>query len=202
MLSRWDKKLNLFAPIEQAQRCLDTWLKEEGRVLNKATKKRAAALMARYFQHEDEVGDEIMMSFLRHYSGKQVMDIEDPTSVRLEIKTLLDRSRAREESGARTAVFSFAIGVLLVLLALGGWHYSQKTITVAQQEELKTLVRQITELEKNASAASVWAEIKSPLGVKKYQDIRWRDYGQSRDHLKKRLEELQNASPVPAGAGM
>ena len=63
--------LDIYGPINQAQRCLDAWLAEEGRSLPKTLKIRASALMARYFLHEDDVNDALMMS-LRGMVGSNV----------------------------------------------------------------------------------------------------------------------------------
>ena len=80
------------APLAQAARCLDLWLKEEGRDLSPRQRQKAAALIARYFFYEDCTTDALIMSFLRHYAGFRAIDMEDPASVRQALKTVLDQS--------------------------------------------------------------------------------------------------------------
>lgn len=200
MLKRWDKKLEIFAPIERATRCLDQWLKEEGKALSRAKKRRAAALMARYFQHEDDLNDALMLSFLRHYSGRGDVDMEDPTSVRMEIKAVLDG--AREGAGGRGAAFFIVVGALLMALAFSGWELGHRKITPAQQAELKELVHDIAELDPATTSAGIWADVKEPLKVRSYQDITLWDFAASRDMLKTRHDALLRKKSTVVRPGM
>jgi hypothetical protein len=175
---------DVFGPIEQARRCLDLWLKEEKRRMDAPQRQRAAALIARYFLHEDQVTDRLLLSFLRHYSGRKEIDIEDPASVRREIKALLDQSRPRSLAIAawERAVAGAALCVILALSSAGAWHYAHKKITPAQQAELRMLV------DDNAARGSLThprdrSEIKAPLEVKSYRDISWWDYAESKERL-------------------
>src|SRR3972149_11504916 len=149
MLRRWEKKLDIFAPLEQAARCLDIWLRQEKRRLTAGQKQRAAALIARYFHHEDEVTDQLMLSFLRHYSGAHDGDMEDPTSVRMEIKAVLDKSQMYDPAahGKKRILAAFFFGVIIMAVGLGAWEIVHKKITKEQQAELKALVRQVDELD-------------------------------------------------------
>jgi hypothetical protein len=189
----WEKKLDIFAPIQQAERCLDRWLESEHRTLTQKQKQRVTALMARYFHHEDEVSDALMMSFLNHYSGHAEVDIEDPTSVRMEIKSLLDKSQFHNPapSGRSRMLAAFVGGALIVAVSAGAWEVTHRAITKTQQAELKALVHQIAELDHDATSAGIWSEVKQPLQVKSYQDITWWGYLQGREILEKRLKELQ-----------
>lgn len=184
--------LNLYAPIEQSLRCLDQWLQEEGRSMEARQRQRTAALLARYFQHEDDVSDELLLSFLHHYSGRKEVDMEDPTSVRMEIKSLLDRTAPLEQNIPRRRPFlSTLIALLMTGLSLSVWQLSQKTITPVQQAALKGKVVQISVLDKNIKPATVWASIKKPLQARRYQDISWWRYDQTAKTLDNWLDRLQ-----------
>jgi hypothetical protein len=200
----WEKKLDIFAPLRQAERCLEIWLRSENRSLTKKQKQRTAALMARYFHHEDEVTDQLMLSFLRHYSGEHEVDMEDPTSVRMEIKAVLDKSQLHDQAahGKKRILAAFAGGVMIVAVSVGAWEISHKTISKEQQAELKALVHQIAALDQGATHAALWAEIKQPLQVRSYQDITWWDYRQSRQRLEKRFNDLQRKPSAVARARM
>ncbi len=127
---KWEQKLDISGPIKQAERCLDQWLKEENRSLPAAERQRVAALVARYFYHEDEVTDQLILSFLRHYSNGNVLDMEDPASVRMEIKSVLDQSRVRQS----VPILRVAVGLSFVaLVAAGayGWNAAHEPITRA-----------------------------------------------------------------------
>jgi hypothetical protein len=192
MKIRWEKKLDIFGPIEQAERCLDQWLKEEKRFLPARQRQRVAALMARYFQYEDEVSDQLMLSFLRHYSGHGAVDMEDPTSMRMEIKAALDKSRERAsflDGAGRGAAVLAAFGVLLA--GLYGWELTHRPITRGEQAELKALVRQIGELAADRTTAAIWKTVKEPLQVKSYQEMTWWDYRRSRAMLAEELAALK-----------
>ncbi|MCE9507783.1 MAG: hypothetical protein K8R48_05625 [Alphaproteobacteria bacterium] len=201
---RWEKKLAILAPIEQASRCLETWLKSEKRFLTARQKQRAAALMARYFHHEDEVTDQLMLSFLNHYSGQQEVDMEDPTSVRMEIKAVLDKSQLYDHAGGggKRRLATLAIAVMVMVLPLMAWGVSHQKINKEQQAELKAMVQRIVELDPYATHAALWAEVKQPLGIRSYQDITQWDYWQSRKRLEKRFNDLSRKPSVAAGARM
>ena len=188
----WEQKLDLLGPIEQATRCLEIWLESEKRYLTEKQKQRTAALMARYFHHEDEVTDQLMLSFLRHYSGEHDVDMEDPTSVRMEIKAVLDKSQPYDPSayGKRRLLTAFIVGVIIMAVTFSAWNISHKKITKEQQAELKSLVHQIVLHDPKATHAGVWADLKEPLQVKSYQDIIWWNYNKSRDILEKRLKSI------------
>ncbi len=190
MLTGWEKKLDILGPIEQAERCLDFWLREENRLLTEKQRQRATALMARYFHHEDGVTDQLMLSFLRHYSNNNEIDMEDPASVRMEIKAVLDKSQMQVSAlySWKRVLTGFLVGVLMMAVNLGGWEATHRKITREQQAELKDLVHQIDVLDRNKTAAAIWNEVKTPLQIKSYQEMSWWDYRQGREMLKKRLE--------------
>ena len=173
---------DIYAPLMQAQRCLDQWLSEEDRALPPRLHARASALMARYFQYEDRVSDQLMLSFLRHYSGLGEVDLEDPQSVRLELKTVLDKSiyidpisdlKFRQKMPVLLMMCTMLLSVGIVV-----WMLLQKPITFAQQNELRATVARIAD-EKDISHAAVWSLVKKPLGVTRYQDINWYQYGRA-----------------------
>jgi hypothetical protein len=188
----WEKKLDILGPLEQAERCLAQWLKEEKKVLPARQHQRVAALMARYFQYEDEVTDELMLSFLRHYSSHNAVDMEDPASVRMEIKAMLDKSQEQGPAGQeRRRLATMAAAFTLLLSVLYGWDFIHRPMTRDQQEELKALVHRIDNLEPDKTSAAIWKTVKAPLQVKRYQDMTWWEYRQSRKILEKQLAALQ-----------
>jgi hypothetical protein len=165
------------APLMQAGRCLDIWLAEEGRALSPRHRQRAVALIARYFAHEEDVTDQLILSFLRHYSGFSAIDLDDPHAVRHELKAALDRAGMAPPRGtahlrpwlaAATGVISTAAVLIVIFL-------SQQTLTPQQQQELRAAVAVKARAE-GLTTAAVWAEIKRDLDVSRYQDIRRWDY--------------------------
>lgn len=178
---------DVFGPIEQSRRCLDLWLKEEKRQMSELQRQRTAALMARYFLHEDQVTDRLLLSFLRHYSGRREIDTDDPVCVREEIKSLLDQSRPDggiAPSAWRKTTAGFLLGIFIAASSTLAWHYAHKKITQEQQAELKALVDDIA-LRNAATHASVWTRVKAPLGVRSYRDISWWDYDESREKVQR-----------------
>ncbi len=166
------------APLRQAGRCLDAWLREEGRSLSPRQKQRATALIARYFAHEDDVSDALILSFLRHYGGMGVVDMEDPQAVRMELKSVLDRSITLPHGGVsprwRLAVAA-CTGMLAMASILAVMYLSQQTLTVAEQNSLRTAVA-ARAVQQGVAPATIWADLKRELGVTRYQDIRRWDY--------------------------
>lgn len=198
MLKRWEKKLDIFGPIDQAPRCLETWLEEENRYLPEKQKQRAAALMARYFYHEEQVTDQLMLSFLRHYSGQQVLDMEDPTSVRMEIKTVLDQSNVQPplSENKKRMITAFVVGSMMTAFSLGAWTVCHQQIDKDRQMELKALVHRIVELDQSITHSGVWAEVKAPLQIKSYQEMDWIDYYKTKKNLERKLHLLQEKAGV------
>ena len=196
---RWEKKLDVLGPIEQAERCLDAWLTEEKLFLTKKQKRRVTALMARYFLYEDEVTDELMFAFLRRHSGlHEDVDMEDPASVRNEIQTTLGMARPEDmaPAGNRRVLTAFIIGLVLASFALGIWGVGHQKISREEQASLRTLVQQIADLDPAVSRSDVWTEVKGPLHIKSYQDMTLWDYYKSRKRLELRLKELQKKAPL------
>ena len=167
-------------PIRQASRCLDLWLKEERRAMDRRHRRRTAALMARYFYNEDQVTDQLLLSFLRHYAGWKEIDIEDPASVRQEIKILLDKSKPRE---VPRHMLSLTAGMVLMALVFCGWNLSQRKITLTQQEDLKKRVELVVAAKPQLTRARIWAEIKKPLEIRSYQQMSYWDYKQTVERL-------------------
>lgn len=186
----------MLAPIVQAARCLDIWLAEEGRSLPPRQKNRAAALLARYFEHEEGVSDTLILSFLRHYGGFGEVDLEDPRSVRMEIKAVLDKAAVDEvrtnASGWRPIAVVCLTLCVIALLAASAWLVAERRITQEQQAALRASV-DVVALREGKPHAAVWAQVKRRLGVTRYQEIRWLDYGRAQDILSESLP--------PQGAG-
>lgn len=183
-----EKKLDIRGPLDQAERCLDVWLKEENRTLTKLQRRRVVALMARYFHYEDDVTDELMLSFLRHYSGRGTVDMEDPASVRLEIKAVLDRAEERKPLWLKEG---WAVASVLTALLLLGWGFMHQKISREQQAELKALVHTVDVLDTEKTSAAIWKTVKAPMKVRRYEDMTWWDYRRSRALLEENLKRLQ-----------
>lgn len=164
------------APLSRAQRCLDQWLREEDRHLSPRQRQRAAALIARYFEHEDDADDALILSFLRHYGGMGLVDLDDPQAVRLELKTVLDRSISTPARHSRLRLWvSVATGMVTMAVVLVTLYLSQQTLSPAQQAELRMVVAE-TAAARSVAPATVWAGIKRDIGVTRYQDIRRWDF--------------------------
>src|SRR6218665_4064713 len=191
-------------PVVQARRCLERWLGEESRYLPERQRRRAAALMARYFLYEDNVTDELMMSFLRHYAGFRVIDMEDPASVRTELKAVLDASVVREPSpssifSARHYFFAAAVfGCLLLGVLL--WLRPSPPINVVQERELKSRVEKLTALDPTLRAVTVWAKVRAPFGVSRYRELTHEQYDDAKAMLDGWIAELQRASATAPAA--
>lgn len=185
-------------PVEQARRCLDRWLDEESRHLPEGMRKRASALMARYFLYEDNVTDELLMSFLRHYAGFRVIDMDDPASVRAELKTVLDQSVAREPPAAhrfsaRHYIFAAAVfGFLLMAVLL--WQRPSPPINAMQERALKERVEKITALDPSLRAVTVWARLRAPFGIARYKQLTAAQYPQAQAMLDKWIADLEGGA--------
>jgi hypothetical protein len=202
MLSHgFEKKMDLYGPLAQARRCLARWLREERLHLGDEARMKAAALLARYFLHEDQVTDQLMLSFLRHYSRRAAAlsaDIEDPVSVRMQLKALLDGAGRRRRTRAGTAATAL---VVVLALSFSAWTTGQRPITPTQQAELKFLVRRIAEADPAVTAAAAWKRVKDPLHVRSYQEIRAWDYAASRERLEALLQEAREKESARPGMG-
>ncbi len=187
-MMKWERKFNIRAPLEQAERCLVQWLKEERRALPVAERRRAAGLMARYFYHEEDVTDQLMLSFLRHYSNGNVLDMEDPASVRMEIKSVLDQSQTCASASGRWRMTLLFIVFIMSLAGLIGLDIAGSPINDSEQADLKTLVHEVVAHDPRLSSMKVWDMIKRPLHIRRYADMdRW-EYLQSRLMLEKLLQ--------------
>ena len=209
------EKTQLFdmeAPLEQALRCLDLWLAEEKLFLEPRKKKRVAALLARYFYNEDILSDQLIISFLRHYSGWHEVDMEDVGAVRMEIKRVLDKAQAlpgtghlkeaKEEEERWSALFYVAALVLGASMVVAGLTHSfagDMPVSRNEQQYLRSLVDQVVDLEKQAHGVNIphqriWSELKKPLTVRSYQDMSRADFEASRALLETKIRELSPSS--------
>lgn len=176
-----------FAPLAQAERCLDAWLREEGRVMTARQRQRAAGLIARYFENEDMVSDKLILSFLHHYSGMGAVDLEDPQAVRMELKAVLDRSSAAPSSAQATRLrllVATATGMIAMASVLVVFYLSQQTLTLQEQQQLRAAVAIRAEA-KGVAPATIWAEVKRDAGVARYQDIRRWDFARAMEQAEK-----------------
>lgn len=191
-LQRLSRRWGIFQPLRQSARCLDLWMRESGRHLPRRERRRVAGLMARYFHYEEQVTDQLLLSFLRHYAGQREIDMEDPTSVRLEIKSILDRATARPEV-MPTAVFVTVMAVIFSLMSYCVWDLSKLTLTAAQQDMLKAKVEKIVKLDHSLSRAAVWARVKKPLDASRYEDISYWDFRAADRMLEEWIRSLSGA---------
>lgn len=167
-----------FAPLAQAERCLDAWLIEEGRSMTARQRQRAAGLIARYFEHEDGVTDKLILSFLHHYSGMGAVDLEDPQAVRMELKAVLDRSASVPTSAQISRmrlVLAACTGMVAMASVLVVFYLSQQTISLQQQQQLRAAVAMRAQTQ-GVAPATIWAGVKRDLQVTRYQDIRRWDF--------------------------
>ena len=178
------RDLSIADPLQRAERCLDLWLKEEKRDMPQLSRQRLAALIARYFLHEDEVNDMLILSFLRHYSGRREIDMDDAGAVKNEIKSLLDSAAPRSEVRTIWPMFFAALGFLVALL-VSGYHLSQKKITDQQARMLKEKVAEVVKQNPDLSAASIWARVKKDMDVKKYEDISYWRYKSAEENIER-----------------
>lgn len=166
--------LDVFRPVEQTRRVLDSWLKAEGRQMPRRERQRLSGLLARYFQHEDDVSDTLILSFLDRFAGKGAVDMEDPGSVRAEIQSLIDMAKplsATTVPASMAVVLAGGILSLVVLLGLLGWRIYTLPMTAQQQSDLRLAVEQAAIRRGDKNTAAIWAAVKKPLGVRKYEDI-------------------------------
>lgn len=196
------------APLAQAARCLDCWLKEEGRTLSPRLRQKAAALIARYFLYEDCTTDALIMSFLRHYAGFRAIDMEDPASVRQALRTVLDQSVIAEPLPSpfflsRTYVRAAAVFLCLLMTVL---YFRPapvaEMISPMQQSVLKQQVKKITTLEKDASPAAVWAAVKRPFAVRSYKQLTTTDYAAAKAFLDEWITQLETSAPSSRQASL
>lgn len=176
---------DILQPIQQARRCLARWLVDEKLQMHELQRVRTSALMARYFHNEDIVTDELMMSFLRHYSGKRDVDMEDPMSVRAEIKDLLDETTpVIQNNNWQRIVNGISLCIIAAVVVVSIVHVSTWRITPQQQSQLKSAVDQVVhEGRGGGTHAAVWAKVKAPLGVRSYQEISYWDFNDVRAEL-------------------
>lgn len=175
------------APLSQAQRCLDLWLREEDRRMSHRQRQRTAALIARYFEHEDEVTDQLILSFLRHYSGFGAVDLDDPHMVRQELKAALDRAPAQVSPAAashRRLLLAAITGMLAMAAVLVTLHLSQATLNDDEQAALKAAVAARAKAV-NAAPATIWAGLKHQFNVTRYQQIRRWDFEDAKELVEK-----------------
>ena len=196
------------APLAQAARCLDAWLEEEGRALHTRQRHKAAALIARYFLYEDCVTDALIMSFLRHYAGFRAIDMEDPTSVRHGLKTVLDQSVIVEalpppSFSSRGYVWAAAVFLCLFFAALYFRSVPHTSgLKPQQQSALKTRVEKVTKLQGDISHAAVWAAVKEPFAVRSYKHLTVSDYQTARLFLDDWITRLEKEMPPQQQASL
>lgn len=197
---------DLESPLSQAGRCLDLWLAEEGLSLDPRRRRRAIALIARYFHNEENLSDQLVLSFLRHFSGFGDIDMDDAGAVRREVARLLKGAIQRpgavaEVNGRGSGAACLAVlvtGVFMIACGVMGYEAGQP-VTLAESVELRQLVDHVVDLEKarglqDVSHQRVWADLKRPLAVSRYQDMSRSEYRASRKLLEQRLRRMNAES--------
>lgn len=198
-IRRMARSLGIFQPLKQADRCVDQWLRENGRAMSRRDRRRVAGLMARYFHYEEDVTDQLMLSFLRHYSGQREIDMEDPASVRLEIKAILDRAVTRPPF-IPPAVTALLLGMILSIAAFYSWDLSQMTVTPAQQQGLRERVEKIAAADGTLTHGAIWAQVKRPLNINRYDEMSYWDYSSAEKRLDEWLAEIEARKAAAKGA--
>lgn len=183
------------------------WRKRGGD-LHPRQRHKAAALIARYFLHEDCVTDALIMSFLRHYAGFRAIDMEDPASVRHALKTVLDQSVIAEplpppSFSSRGYVWAAAVFLCLFVAAL----YFRPAVGLfainpQQQSALKLRVERITDLQDDISHAAVWAAVKEPFAVRSYKHLTVSDYQAAKVFLDNWIARLEKEVAAPQQASL
>jgi len=189
-------------PLIQAERCVDIWLSEAKMAIEPRQKRRAVALVARYFHGEENIKDALILSFLRHYSGWKDIDMEDMSAVSYEIKNVLDLAEPLDKQFeqkpythtplpalyalAFCAIFFMACAVIYVM------PFASKTPStpISHQESLalRDLVHLVA-VKRGEKHLTVWAELKAPLKIRSYLDMDQKQYQNSKNKLIKWLDE-------------
>lgn len=190
--------INIYGPVDQARRVIELWLKQQDRSMHRRDRERLAGLMARYFENEDQLTDQLMMSFLNHYIGDAEVDMEDPVSVRMEIKSLLDKSVSGQsftpQGNNWPLVIMAAVGMIAVVVITGliGWQVINLPLSDMQQNNLKGRVEMVAG-QTGSKTAAIWTRIKKPLDVRRYQDITYWQY----DDAMKELDRIAADAAKP-----
>lgn len=206
--------LNINAPTEQTLRCLERFLKEKKLMMSKSDKNRLAALMAQYFEHEDEVKDVLVYNYLNmiydndlkiseELSAQRLAGIEYCSRIMLHSNTRDKKERV--QMGVWVAVLSVLIGVGIPAIIymtnpsfVGDVFFpsrSQSIITMRQVDELKELVDELVELKEvsghEITHSTVWSQIKKSLNVLSYKHISQDDYDRTEAYLKNWIEGVK-----------
>lgn len=182
-----DLKVTIEHPLTRMERCLEQWLVETGQDMGDIYKRRAAALLARYFEHEDDCTDHLVLSFLRHYSGLGHVDFDDIHDVRAKLADVLRHARIQPAVVGKPDAFLLAavpmmVAFVLVAVASVLWNTAIKpqpegVISRYQADLLRADIGRIAAqtLEKCTLAPAtprLWnVLIKQPHGLKSYFDL-------------------------------
>ena len=167
---------------QQMERCLLLWLEKSELKMPKAYQKRAIALMMRYFEHEEDCSDQLVMSFLHHFGGLGYVEIDDIDAVKYALAETLKKTHPSPQSMR----FDYPLMLLvvssfcLIAFVFVYFFFSADPITRQQAESLRDKTQTIVlkaqnDCEMNIRAQTLWDEIvKKPYALKSYLDLKQR----------------------------
>lgn len=186
--------------LHRVERCLTQWLAGQKLKMSPPCRRQAAALVARYFYEEEGLSDRIIFNFLNRISGHPAIDPDNMGDVENAVRRLIARAQKQAEKPPMR-FFMVAMGLIVfLLLAMAAEIFSfspafLSPLTSTQQAELKALVDEIVRLEReinnrDISHHAVWAEVKKPVLVRRYEDIPQSAFTARKAFLLKRRAEI------------
>lgn len=173
--------LDFQSPLRRAERCLTQWLAAQKLGMNPLRQRQATALITRYFYEEEGLDDAIIFSFLNRIAGQPAVDPDNIGDVENELRRLIGQAQKDAEKPPLRFYTAALVAIVLLLSILTAQNLLtprqvSAPLTSMQQAELKILVDDIVRLERtrnnrDITPHAVWAEVKKPLMVRRYEDI-------------------------------
>lgn len=175
--------IDIDAPIKKTRHYFNDWLKTNDIKLDNKTKKKVAALIAYYFEHEDELNRTMVFNFLNMIKdNKFTISPDNIEAHQAKIQGFIECARPEPSKwlyiGILTLSFTFTILCFIYHTQIEESFYKSVTakqithntiITTKQAYELKELVLKIAEAENTpnhiTSTSSIWDDAKFPLQV-------------------------------------
>lgn len=184
------------APKKNARKRLDKWLARERLYLSPAQRDKAALKLARVFANDDSDNPVLYQNFLTMIADEEEEGSDDINQIQTELKHIINSATPKSRIYFLSALFIFIFGALLFSMI-----YQEKivfvegsnigTITSAQEQNLKSLVSEIVEIEQNngheISHAEIWKLIKDKFSISSYRDMNINDYEEGYKILEQRL---------------
>lgn len=197
--------LDFQSPLRRAERCLTQWLAAQKLGMNPLRQRQACALITRYFYEEEGLDDAIIFNFLNRVAGQPAVDPDNIGDVENELRRLIAQAQKDAEKPPMR-FYTGALAAIVLLLSVLTWQSLfhepriSTPLTYAQQEELKSLVDEVVRLERkingrNISHGAVWAEVKKPLSVRRYEDIPQSEFSARRAFLMARRAAVRQGRP-------